>query len=44
MYHIIDSHTGICVSCASTRRRAQRIADKLDHHYGAVRYIVRPYA
>lgn len=41
MYQVVDSRTGLVVSTHTTRTRATRRADRLDSHYGAVRYVVR---
>ena len=43
-YHLIDSYKKetIRVFKSNQRKRARRMADRLDLLYGAVRYIVRP--
>lgn len=42
-YQIIDNQTKQVIGAAhKTRKSAQHKADRLDHRYGAIRFIVRP--
>ena len=39
-YNVVDGQTGEIVAAASTRVKANRIADRLNLQYGAHRYSV----
>lgn len=41
-YDVTDAQTGKVVKTYRTRNPAQDYADRRDHEYGAVRYVVRP--
>jgi hypothetical protein len=41
VYEVVDRQTGTVQGVYRTRNRARRHADRLDLHYGAIRYYVR---
>ena len=41
MYSVIDIKTGDIVGRYASSKRAYRIADRLDLHFGAVRFVVK---
>ena len=40
-YYVIDTRTGDLVAEFKTRKGARALADRMDSHYGAVRFTVR---
>lgn len=40
-YQVFNIRTGEFIASRSTRRLAQRLADKLDSQYGAINYAVK---